>query len=177
MFLKLQAAFYLATILTAYSGIAPAQDTQRKNSLDKFSGDFFDLDSEATLLNAVEVVGNRDFVDGGEIPTPPLLSQVPPDLESVPLVEGSKLSPEMQSWIRWVALDNLPPVYEDNRKWGRTEEVYNGFRFRREGLKLETYTKYRTVKQGTWSRYFIEFVDPEQKLEISVDNIRPVRQD
>jgi hypothetical protein len=71
-------------------------------------------------------------------------------------------------------LKNLPPSYEDNRKWGKTEEVYNGFRFRREGLKVETYTKYRTVKQGTWSRYYVEFVDPEKQLEISISDTRPI---
>ncbi len=154
-----------------------AQVLVPSSSLDTFSGDFFDLDSDTTFDGSIEVAGNQDYVDNTERPQPPKLSGLPNTMQEVPIAQSTSLSPELQAWVRWLVLKNLPPVYEDNRKWGKTEEVYNGFRFRREGLKVETYTKYRTVKQGTWSRYFIEFVDPSDKLEISINQIRPVAAD
>jgi hypothetical protein len=65
-------------------------------------------------------------------------------------------------------LKNLPPTYEDNRKWGLQKSVYDGFRFRREGIKIETERKYKTVNDGTWSRYYLQFVEPEKRLKLEV---------
>ena len=68
-------------------------------------------------------------------------------------------------------LRNLPPSFEDNRKWGKEQEVFDGIKFRREGWKLETKRKTKTVKQGTWSRYYIEFVDPAKYLQVKIQRI------
>ncbi len=78
---------------------------------------------------------------------------------------------ELASWVRWLVLRNLPPNYEDNRKWGLHQEVFDGIRIRREGLKLETKRKKKSVKQGTWSRYYIEFVDPQERLEVEIQKL------
>jgi len=74
--------------------------------------------------------------------------------------------------VRWLVLKNLPPSYEDNRGWGKQKEVYDGFRFRREGMKVETYRKYKTVKHGTWKRYHLELVDPQSMLQIQMKDLR-----
>ncbi len=89
---------------------------------------------------------------------------------------GSR-TPELDQYVRWLVLKNLPPAYEDNRKWGLQKEVYDGFRFRREGLKIETERKYRTVKHGTWSRYYVQLVDPANKLVLRVDRLEPITED
>jgi len=78
----------------------------------------------------------------------------------------------LSSMVRWLVLKNLPPTYEDNRSWGKQKEVYDGFRFRREGMKVETYRKYKTVKHGTWKRYHLELVDPESTLQIQMRDLR-----
>jgi hypothetical protein len=83
-------------------------------------------------------------------------------------VANSRPNAELSDWLRWLVLKNLPPTYEDNRKWGLQKSVYDGFRFRREGIKLETERKYKNVKHGTWSRYFLEFDDPERRLKLDV---------
>jgi hypothetical protein len=79
--------------------------------------------------------------------------------------------------IRWLVLKNLPPSYEDNRGWGKQKKVYDGFRFRNEGLKVETYRKYKTVKHGTWKRYHIELVDPQSNLQIHLRDLRNLSND
>lgn len=86
---------------------------------------------------------------------------------------NSRPNAELSDWLRWLVLKNLPPTYEDNRKWGLQKSVYDGFRFRREGIKLETERKYKNVKHGTWSRYFLEFDDPERKLRLEVKRFEP----
>jgi hypothetical protein len=88
-------------------------------------------------------------------------------------VEQVRPNAELSDWLRWLVLKNLPPTYEDNRKWGLQKSVYDGFRFRREGIKLETERKYKNVKHGTWSRYFLEFDDPGNKLKLQVKRFEP----
>jgi|688.fasta_scaffold462715_1 hypothetical protein len=73
---------------------------------------------------------------------------------------------DLEDWLRWLVLKNLPPSYEDNRRWGLEKNVYDGFRFRREGWRIETKRQYETVKHGTWSRYYLEFIEPAQRLQL-----------
>lgn len=83
-------------------------------------------------------------------------------------------SSDLSDWLRWLLLKNLPPTYEDNRKWGLQKSVYDGFRFRREGMKIETERKYKTVKHGTWSRYYLEFIEPQNRLKLEVQNFENI---
>ena len=152
------AAAMLSVVFTV--GVS-AQDSLQKSSLDLLDDDFFD-----TLSS------NPDVADQ-ERPKAPVLD-LPATMDEVPIFNGESASPEIQAWARWLILKNLPPVYEDNRKWGVKKEVYDGFRFRHEGLKVETYRKYKTVKQGTWTRYFIEFVDPEENLKLTIADLRQI---
>ncbi len=86
-------------------------------------------------------------------------------------------TPELDQTVRWLVLKNIPPAYEDNRKWGTLKQAYNGFRFRREGMKIETERKYRTVKHGTWSRYYVELIDPANRLVLRIDRLEPIADD
>lgn len=75
---------------------------------------------------------------------------------------------EMSQWVRWFALKNLPPNFEDNRKWGKQKKVYDGVDVEMDGLRLDTKRRWKMVDHGTWTRYFIEFIDPANRLEIRV---------
>ena len=97
--------------------------------------------------------------------------ELPDTLEEVPIPVSADERQELSSWVRWLVLRNLPPNFEDNRKWGREKEVFNGVQLRREGWKIETKRKTKTAKHGTWSRYFIEFVEPTQKLQVNIQGI------
>lgn len=139
-----------------------------------FDPDFFTFLDEAD----VSPVENRSTV--GVVEHPPLWQEnLPRDLGDVPVPTSPPagpitLTPEVQAWVRWAVLKELPPSYEDNRKWNKTEEVYDGFRFRREGWKVETYRKYKTVKQGTWSRYHVDWIEPERNLQLAISPIQIV---
>lgn len=80
--------------------------------------------------------------------------------------EAMVATPEMVRWLERLIRNNLPPTYEDTRKWGKQKEVWNGIKLRREGLKLETKRKKKLVNSGTWTRYAISLVEPEQRLFI-----------
>ncbi len=119
------------------------------------------------ILNVVDDGVVDDSIDPKERPTDPTLD-LPPTLDDVPLAPSASEQAELSSWVRWLVLRNLPKSFEDNRKWGKRKEVYNGFKFRREGWRIETERKWKDVQHGTWSRYYIEFVDPANRLEIAI---------
>jgi hypothetical protein len=100
-----------------------------------------------------------------------------PSPRSIEFAEGSSpatMGPseseleELSRWVRWLALRNLPPNIEDNRKWGRQKQVYDGVDMHWDGLRLDTKRRWKMVDHGTWARYFIEFIEPAKKLEIRV---------
>lgn len=91
-----------------------------------------------------------------------------------PAARPSFATPEMVAWLTKLIRDNLPPTYEDDRKWGKTKEVWNGVRLRREGLKIETERRIRTVNTGSWTRYKIRLVDPDRLLHVQFDRLEPL---
>jgi len=112
----------------------------------------------------------EELIPDGERPKAQKL-ELPESLDRVVVPVTADDRQELSAWVRWLVLRNLPPSFEDNRKWGKEKEVFDGIRLRREGWKIETKRKKKTVKQGTWSRYFIEFVDPMEHLEIRIQEI------
>ena len=129
--------------------------TPAKSSLPEMEN-LFDSDSEP--------------IPADERPRDPLL-QLPEKLSDVPLPASADERQEMSTWVRWLVLQNLPKNFEDNRKWNRQKEVFHGIHLRREGWKIETKRDKKTVNHGTWSRYYIEFVDPAEKLQVNIQKI------
>ena len=125
---------------------------QAQSSLPNMSS-LFDLDVETIPLD--------------ERPKNPQLL-LPDSLAEVPIPVSADERHELSFWVRWLVLRNLPPSFEDNRKWGREKEVFDGIKLRREGWKIETKRKTKTAKHGTWSRYYIEFVDPAENLQVNI---------
>ena len=144
----------VAVNFAMHKGITSAQDTSSSSLPDM--GRMFDTDIE---------------------PIPPeekpaqLKLHLPETLAEVPIPVSADERQELSSWVRWLVLRNLPPNFEDNRKWGREQEVFDGIQLRREGWKIETKRKKKTAKHGTWSRYYIEFVDPAEKLQVNIQKI------
>ena len=97
--------------------------------------------------------------------------QLPDELDDVSIPVSADEKQEISTWVKWLVLKNLPPNYEDNRKWNQTKEVMDGLHIHREGFKIETKRKWKSVRHGTWTRYTIEFLDPEKELLVDVAKI------
>lgn len=97
--------------------------------------------------------------------------QLPSTLDQVPTPVSADERAELSAWVKWMVLKNLPPNFEDNRKWNKQKEVFDGIHLRREGLKIETKRKYKTVKHGTWTRYTVQFLNPEDDLIVDIQKI------
>lgn len=82
-------------------------------------------------------------------------------------------TPELVGWLTQMIHDNLPPTYEDNRKWGKQREVWDGVKIWREAGRLETKRRKKLVNAGTWTKYKISLVEPEKRLHVQFDRLEP----
>ena len=68
-------------------------------------------------------------------------------------------------------MERLPDHYVNEKEWGKTREVFDGVRLRREGWKLETERKWKRVKDGTWKRYELQLPTDKQAIALTVDRL------
>ncbi|MCC7335652.1 MAG: hypothetical protein IT422_11175 [Pirellulaceae bacterium] len=87
-------------------------------------------------------------------------------LLNAPAETGSIATPQLVAWLTAMVHDNLPPTYEDDRKWGQQKEVWDGVKLWRENGHFETKRRTKLVNTGTWTRYSIAVVDPKQNLHV-----------
>ncbi|MCA9158804.1 MAG: hypothetical protein KDA72_10780, partial [Planctomycetales bacterium] len=87
-------------------------------------------------------------------------------LLNAPAETGSIATPQLVAWLTTMVHDNLPPTYEDDRKWGQQKEVWDGVKLWRENGHFETKRRTKLVNTGTWTRYRIAVVDPEKNLHV-----------
>ena len=84
---------------------------------------------------------------------------------------NSIATPQLVGWLTEMVRDNLPPTYIDDRKWGQQKEVWDGVKVWREGMRIETKRKTKLVNSGTWTRYAISTVEPEQNLHVEFERL------
>ncbi len=79
---------------------------------------------------------------------------------------GDFASPQLIAWLTNMIRENLPPTYEDNKKWGTQKEVWDGVQIWREGNRIETKRRKKLVNAGTWTKYKVDIVEPDKNLHI-----------
>ena len=94
------------------------------------------------------------------------------DDQPAPPVEPFTPSPEFQQLITRLAREHLPDKYEKTKNWGKTTRVFDGWKWERDGLRLETRRRFKDANDGAWRKYSIRLLDPEHKFEIRVANLR-----
>ena len=92
-------------------------------------------------------------------------------LLNAPAETGSIATPQLVAWLTAMVHDNLPPTYEDDRKWGQQKEVWDGVKLWRENGHFETKRRTKLVNAGTWTRYSIAVVDPEKHLHVAFNRL------
>lgn len=94
-----------------------------------------------------------------------------PALQPPAAVSFQQIPPGIQKLATNVVLENLPDTYEDNRDWGGTRERFDGLHVRLDGWQVRTKRKRKTVNHGTWKRYQITPIDPQQHLSVQISPI------
>lgn len=72
--------------------------------------------------------------------------------------------------ITQIVLDNMPHQIVQDKDWGQTRQMWDGVRMRWEGNRLDTRRRWKTVNHGTWKRYEVRLVDPEQRFAVQVES-------
>lgn len=83
-------------------------------------------------------------------------------------------TPEVVAWLKRMVYENLPPVYEDDRKWDQQKEVWDGVKIWRENGRLETKRRTKMVNAGTWTKYRVAIVEPEQRVHVQFHRLEPL---
>jgi len=110
--------------------------------------------------------GQETTVSPGQKPNSELLNPDPPKSE-VSRASVKELE-ELSGWVRWVCLMNMPEDIEDTRRWGQQRQVIDGLDVKLDGLRVDTKRRWKMVNYGTWSRYKIEFVEPQKRLGVEI---------
>lgn len=79
---------------------------------------------------------------------------------------------EIDQLITKMVLKNIPYQFEDVDDWGGQEERWDGIKFRREGLKIETQRRKKVVNHGTWKKYSAHLRNPKEEFTVQIKNMR-----
>ncbi len=72
--------------------------------------------------------------------------------------------------VTQIVLDTMPHEIVRDKDWGKTRQMWDGVRIRWEGNRLDTRRRWKTVNHGTWKRYEVRLVDPEQRFAVQVES-------
>ena len=117
--------------------------------------------------------------------TGPLFGQPPPPAENASsgyaatdhtagLAVGVAPLPA-QTLLRDLAVAAIPTDFEEDKDWDRRKEVWDGLHVRMDGLKVRTKRKWKEAKHGTWKRYRVNLIDPEENLRVRITNLKEIR--
>ncbi len=159
---KIGTAMHLVLALVLMTSVVPAQD-----------------------LSAPSANVDGITLQGLHLVAPPLQSdnRVAASLASTPSIiapdaglDPHQVMPEaaserMLQFIAGIVRDNIPNQHVNEKDWNKTKEVYAGIKFRREGLKLETERRWKTVNHGLWRRYQVDLINPDQTLQVKISDV------
>lgn len=111
--------------------------------------------------------------------SPPAAAPSPADNAPLPLraaaaepADAFTPSAEFQKWICDLVRAHMPHQYEKKKNWGHTARTLDGLSIKLEDGRLKTHRKYKQAKDGKWQMYRVELVDPEDKFDVRVANLR-----
>ena len=78
---------------------------------------------------------------------------------------------QLRTTVAEMILERLPNSYVNEKEWGKTKEVFDGVRLRREGWKLETERKWKRVNDGVWKRYELDLPKDKSAIDLTIDNL------
>ena len=99
------------------------------------------------------------------------LATIPPDATAAEQLASLQNSEGFQQLITAIVRDNIPHEFEEEDGWGETKEVWDGLKIWMDGLQIKTKRRKKKAKHGSWKRYRVRLVDPEQNFQIRIANI------
>ena len=79
-------------------------------------------------------------------------------------LEGT--APSARNLLTLIVREVLPEEHIDDRKWGMTTQRWDGLKVKMDGLQIKTKRRWKEVNHGTWRRYHLSLVDPDEYFRV-----------
>lgn len=116
---------------------------------------------------AADLVCAQDTVSDAQPALPALRVEIPQ--------EEKPFAPEIDNFIKGMALILLPKTYTDDDDWNLHKRVQSGLNVKFDGLKLDTSRRWKDVRHGTWRRVDAALADPENHFQLAVSLLPPTK--
>lgn len=84
---------------------------------------------------------------------------------------------QLDDFLTKLALESMPVRYVEDKDWGKQSERWDGVKIRFENGKLRTKRRKKKVNHGTWDRYEVSLIDPENSFSVKLDNFKETGKD
>jgi len=134
------------------------------------------------LLASIAMIVTASAQESGPLLPPPLDADGPTDTAAPHAVSkeasDARRTEQQHAQLAQALSDLLvqaiPAHYEKKRNWGRTKSITTGLRTTGSGLDIRIKRRKKDVPHGDWKHYRITLVDPDEKLQLAVTELRPV---
>ena len=116
--------------------------------------------------------------------TPALAAQTAAESVLVDSVEEEKVdndgdadAKQLDDLLTKLALDSMPVRHVEDKDWGKQSDRWDGVKIRFQNGKLRTKRRHKKVNHGTWERYEVSLVDPENSFSIKLDDFQELAKD
>jgi hypothetical protein len=92
---------------------------------------------------------------------------------TLPAEEEATAAPEYLSQIAAKLIaEAIPPEYARTKDWGQTKQITSGLRSSGNFFDFDIHRRKKHVKHGVWKSYRVQLLQPEEHLEVRVENLR-----
>ncbi len=100
-------------------------------------------------------------LDAGQVARNPLDEEIDPSAEQ-------PVPPEVQTFIRELALVLLPPKFDDEDGWGDEKRIQSGLDIDFDDGRIKTHRRWKSVNHGSWIRASGSLVEPEKTMTLKI---------
>ncbi len=91
--------------------------------------------------------------------------------------DDSQDAQQLDEFLTKLALESMPVRYVEDKDWGMQSERWDGVKVSFRDGKLRTKRRKKKVNHGTWDRYEVSLVDPEDSFSVKLDGFEETETD
>lgn len=122
------------------------------------------LTFKATLIAAMLIVLSNSIVAAQQ-----QSKNAPASTQSAEISDDAK---QLDEFLTQLALDSMPVRYVEEKDWGKQSERWDGVKVSFKNGRLRTKRRKKLVNHGTWDRYEVSLVDPENSFSVQMNNFK-----
>ena len=123
------------------------------------------LTFKATLIAAMLIVLSNSIVAAQQ-----QSKNAPASIQSAEISDDD--AKQLDEFLTQLALDSMPVRYVEDKDWGKQSERWDGVKVSFKNGRLRTKRRKKLVNHGTWDRYEVSLVDPENSFSVQMNNFK-----